>query len=190
MPYSQLLSISQEAVNTQLKVLYLTEVENPAPGGPKNLINHEMHFHAKRQTKAGKTIISREGLDAWVCCPQVEFGGQSIVDKQDKYRTAVIRFKFRRASEFELTEDQIKAGQGDSVLVYKQVVDQDDEGNNKYEYPEVVINGWEISWEATIDKQDIENVFKGTNCPPSLHNAAASVLETDDIERHYQSGRR
>ena len=80
----------------------------------------------------------------------------------DKYRLAVIRFKFRRAEDWEISDaDRAKGKRQDSVFIYKQVYDQDEEGNDKYEYPEVVINGWEISWVALIDKKDIQNVLEG-----------------------------
>lgn len=157
-------------MNRQLKVLYLTEADPPVPNGPKHLINHEMHFHVKKQTSTGKMITARDGLDGWVCCPRVEFGAQSVKDEQDKYRIAVIRFKFRRAEDDELTKEQIAQGKRDSVLVYKQIKGQDDDGNDLYSYPEIVINDWEISWEAMIDRKDIQNVFQGTASYLTLAN--------------------
>lgn len=162
--YDQLLSISQEAINRQLKTLYLTEVDPPMPDGPQYLINHEMHFHVKKQLPNGKGVVNaREGLDAFVCCPQVDFGGETITDKADKYRQAIIKFKFRRAEDWEITDEERKKSRTeDSVLVYKELYDQDEDGNDRFRYPEVVINGWEISWSVLIDRQDIQDVFKGT----------------------------
>ena len=56
--YDQLLSISQEAVNRQLQVLYLTEIEPPLPDGPTHLINHEMHFHLKKEVEKTRKVIT------------------------------------------------------------------------------------------------------------------------------------
>jgi hypothetical protein len=164
--YDQLLSISQEAINRQLKTLYGTKVKDRTIAGPKFLINHEMRFHTKMQLKNGKTIIARYGLDAYVCCPEVDFGGKDYED-EDKYRLATIKFKFRKTLKYDHTADEWeKLKKTDSILVYKEVVDQDENGRDKYEYPEVVVNGWEISWVALIDKQDIKNVMEGMRVPP------------------------
>ena len=149
-------------MNRQLRVLYLTEANPPIPNGPKHLINHEMHFHPTKKLPNGKIITLRKGLDGWVCCPKVEFGGQTIKDEQDMYRVAIIRFKFRRAEDDELTDEQIAQGKGDSVIVYEQPEDQDENGNMVYSYPEIVINDWEISWQVKIDRKDIQDVLKGS----------------------------
>ena len=176
--YDQLLSISQEAVNRQLKTLYMTEVEPPIPNGPTHLINHEMHFHAKRATTSGKMITSRDGLDGYVCCPQIEFGGETILDNVDKYRMAVIKFKFRKAEDWEIDHDKEQKGKrADSVLTYKQVADQDENGNDIYEYPEVIINGWEISWVAQIDRKDIKDVFEEIIKPAKSTESNVSISE-------------
>lgn len=155
--YDQLLSISQEAVQRQLEMLYGTQVEPPIPGGPTHLINHEMHFHLKKTLKNGKVVDFKDGIDAYVCCPKIEFGGQSISDEVDKYRTAVIRFKFRRAEDWEVGENTHR----DSIFTYKEVVDQDEEGRDVTVFHDVVINDWEISWNTLIDKKDIQDVLKG-----------------------------
>jgi hypothetical protein len=174
--YDQLISISQEAVNRQLKILYLTEVDPPIPNGPTHLINHEMHFHAKTATRSGKTITSRDGLEGYVCCPQIDFSGGTISDSADKYRMAVIKFKFRKLEDWELDDDdKAKGKRADSVLIYKQLADQDEYGNDIYEFPEVIINGWEISWVAQIDKQDIQNVLADIIEPAASTESKVSI---------------
>ncbi|EHK96088.1 hypothetical protein M7I_8223 [Glarea lozoyensis 74030] len=162
--FDQLLSVSQEAIQHQLKLLYLTEIDPPIKDGPKHLINHEMSFHLSGvNPKTQKTFFHKDGLDTYVCCPQLELGGQSIksLEDPDKYRIAVIRFKFRKAEDWEVTDEEVEAGKRrDSVFIYKNVY-QDDDGEDRVEYPEVVVNGWEISWETLLDRRDIQDVFKG-----------------------------
>ncbi|ORX98813.1 hypothetical protein BCR34DRAFT_628298 [Clohesyomyces aquaticus] len=138
-------------------MMYLTEVDPPIKDGPKHLINHEMSFHLSGvNPKTGKTFFHKDGIDAYVCCPQLELGGQSIksLEDPDKYRIAVIRFKFRQAEDWEVSAGQRR----DSVFIYKDVF-QDDEGVDRVEYPEVNINGWEVSWNTLLDRKDIQDVF-------------------------------
>ncbi|KAF3930369.1 hypothetical protein ABW20_dc0108898 [Dactylellina cionopaga] len=158
--YDQLVAISQEAIQAQLEVLYNTEIDPPLQNGPKYLINHEMHFHEqKMSSKTKKMITLKKGIDAYICCPRVEFGGISVTDETDKYRVAVIRFKFRAAEEWEISDEEARQGrQKNSIFIYEDK-DEDDEGNEISIYPEVNINDWEISWEAQIDKKNIQNVF-------------------------------
>ncbi len=162
--FDQLLSISQEAIQQQLKMLYVTEVDPPIKNGPTHLINHEMSFHLSAiHPKTGKTYFQKDGIDAYVCCPKIELGGQSMNDEEgeDKYRIAVIRFKFRKAEDWEVTEEQVEAGKKrDSIFTYE-LTYPDDDGNYVTEYPEININGWEISWDTLLDRKDIQDVFKG-----------------------------
>ncbi|KAK5994043.1 hypothetical protein PT974_07483 [Cladobotryum mycophilum] len=151
--FDQLLSISQESIQRQLKLLYLTEVDPPIEGGPTHLINHEMHFHFSGiNTKTGNKFFAKDGIDAYVCCPEVELGGQSFPDPThpDRYRIAIIRFKFRRAEEWEVTEEEVKQGKRwDSVYIHKNVYQDDDTGDDVVEYQEIAIN-----------ERDIQDVFK------------------------------
>lgn len=103
--------LSQEAINEQFVVLYDTPIKKAIPNGPT-------------------------GIDAYVCCPKIKFGGQSISDDKDKYRMAVIRFKFREAN-----LKEIKAGKKkDSIFTYKSAIGVNADGDPRYIYPEVVIN--------------------------------------------------
>ncbi|KAG5796115.1 hypothetical protein H9Q69_004848 [Fusarium xylarioides] len=177
--FDQLLTISQEAVNAQLEVLYNTEVDPPIKDGPTHLINHELHFHAKKKLSSGKEVIAKDGLDGWILCPKVEFGGQKVTDEVDKYRLAVIRFKFRKAEDWELDDNPGK--NRDSVFRYKEVVDQDEDGRDVFEWPEVVINGWEISWRVLIDSQNIQDVMSELINPANSSNS--QICLTKDAKK-------
>jgi hypothetical protein len=155
--YDQVISISQEAINRQLEVLYQTELDQPTPNGARHLINHEMHFH-KRITEEENEWVEEQGIDAYVCCPRIELGGETVTDKGERFRVAVIRFKFRQREEWEAGEDTEKPR--DSILCYeyKRLVRGE---RPNLEYPYVIINDWEISWETLIASEDIQSVMEG-----------------------------
>lgn len=153
------ISISQEAVNRQLEQLYLTEVDPPIPNGPKYLIDHEMHH---RRDKLGNP--AKAGLDGYICCPKMDFGGEQIADENDKFRVAHIRFKFRAAEDDELTPADIAAGKSKhSVFRYLvEIPDQyDDEGIPKRKLESRIIDGMEVSWQAVVAKKELKDVMEG-----------------------------
>ena len=155
--YDIVLAISQEAVNRQLEALYLTEVDPPILNGPKYLIDHEMHFHQKFESGA----FARWGIDGYVCCPKVDFGGGTIDDTDDVYRVARITFKFRKAEKDELSRKDREEGKLEDSVYRFLVIDGVDEetGMPKSRLEERIINGMEISWEAVVARKEIANVM-------------------------------
>jgi hypothetical protein len=65
--YDAMVSISNEAILKQLEVLYETEVKPYVVGGPKYLIDRELHLH--ETLNFGKPF--RVGIDRYICCLQI-----------------------------------------------------------------------------------------------------------------------
>lgn len=157
--YDLVIAISQEAIDKQLEKLYLTEVSNPVEGGPKFLIDHELHLHKKFTTDDGQLLTAKTGLDAFVYCPKIDLCGDST---KPNHNVAKVKFKFRRAEPGEVTEREKLAGKSeDSILTYEVITGYDEEGRTKYDRKYLVVNDWEISWEATVTKEEIVDVLKG-----------------------------
>ena len=157
--YDLVIAISQEAIDLQLEKLYGTEVSNPVPGGPKFLIDHELHLHEKVPVEGGQMIQLRTGLDAFVYCPKIDLCGDST---QPNNNVAKVKFKFRRAEPGEVTERERLDGKSeDSILTHEVFKGYDRRGKPDYDEKQEVINEWEISWEATVTKQEIADVLKG-----------------------------
>jgi hypothetical protein len=103
--YDLVLSISAEAINRQLKVLYDTKIKDitdlpppkptkingamPAPQ-TEHLINHRLDIHIDKKGKPNPKL----GLSAFIECPTIEF--DNLASKVNDYRTAKVSIKFKR----------------------------------------------------------------------------------------------
>ena len=147
--YDILISISDDAINRQLKQLYDHALESddfPAPGevdGAANpaqtqyLINHELVIHINDENG---NPDAEAGLDAHVESPKVSFTDVT----PDDHRSVRIIFKFK---------EDASAPVPNSVFKYRQ-----SDGDAP---TEVVVNGYSMSWLASIQNHPINNVQEG-----------------------------
>ena len=155
--FDSVISISQEAINKQLEVLYKTPVKNPEKKGPRFLIDHEMHFHRLLKNKTGGFVPSKDGLDAYVSCPIIDFSGDKLRDKNERMTTARISFTFRSSLQI---DGPGPSGVKSIYFVKEEVVDEDGSTETKYEPKDVT--GWTMSWEGKVGQKDIANTLHGS----------------------------
>lgn len=142
------LSVSEEAINKQLRLLYEkkiddddlpipTEVEGAAPAAQaKYLINRDIEIHIKDEDGE---LDMQEGLSAHIKCPKISF---TDVPAPNDFRTARMSFTFERVE-----------GAANPDSTYTRWV----KGKTKSD----PINGWTMSWLVTIGRKDINNVMEG-----------------------------
>lgn len=143
-----ILSISEEAINRQLNLLYdkkieiddlpvPTEVENAAPAAPAQyLINHDLEIHLKDED--GELDMTA-GISGHIKCPKISF---TDVPAPNDFRTARMSFTFERVEGIEKPDS-----------TYTRWV----KGKPK----STPINGWTMSWLVKLGRNDIQNVMEG-----------------------------
>jgi hypothetical protein len=165
--YDAMVSISNEAILRQLEVLYETEVKPYVAGGPKYLIDRELHLH--ETLNSGKP--SRRGIDGYICCPQILLNPTHATTGAAS-QTARIGFKFRQGTEKEVARIKKEAEAAekkkkpedqkavfiptDSLYTYQNMIDDD-----TMEWESVPINGWEMSWDVLVTEKEVPDVMSG-----------------------------
>lgn len=106
--YDLMLSISAEAINRQLKLLYNTEIKSSndlpppkptkvagaSPAAPAEyFINHRLEMHIDKKGKPNPNY----GLSAFIECPTVSF--DNLNSKVNDYRTAKLSIKFKKGGD-------------------------------------------------------------------------------------------
>ena len=65
----------QEAIASHLELLYETPISPLVPGGPRHLIDHELHMrklvYDEDQNNKPIQIPSKSGIYAYICCPKI-----------------------------------------------------------------------------------------------------------------------
>lgn len=160
--YDIAIAISQETINRQLAVLYETEDDSSPANRRRYLVDHELHLHKKVEDTDTKQLVDdADGIDAYLCCPQVQVR-KSITSSDQVVR---VGFKFRKAAEGEVTDEQKNAGRADDSL-FTTSVEKRVKGKKELVPEKIILNNWEISWEAVIKTRKIVDVMKGN--PSSL----------------------
>ena len=165
--YDAMVSISNEAILRQLEVLYDTEVKPYVVGGPKYLIDRELHLH--ETLDSGKP--SRKGIDGYISCPQILLNPAHATTGAAS-QTARIAFKFRQGTKKEIeriqkeaeaaekqkkSEDQ-KAVSTPTDSLYTYLKTNDDETT---ELKTATINRWEMSWDVLVTEKEVPDVMSG-----------------------------
>jgi hypothetical protein len=142
------LSVSEEAINKQLNLLYIkeiksddlpvpTKVKNAAPAAPaKYLINHDLEIHLEDEDGE---LDMEAGISGHIKCPKISF---TDVPAPNDFRTARMSFTFEQVKD---------ATKPDST--YSRWV----KGKPK----RTPINGWTMSWLVKLGRKDIQNVMEG-----------------------------
>ncbi|KAK3996637.1 hypothetical protein QBC44DRAFT_355361 [Cladorrhinum sp. PSN332] len=150
------LSLSEEAVNAQLKKLYDTPIDvgNPLPPPTEvdrfqplpatgHLINHRMKVHLLKDKPGpdGKPVPRKDGIDGYIQCPKIRFRPPVDMDvKTDPLR------KYRYASiEITFTKDEDNK---DSILTY---FDANEEG-----FVPFTLTGKAMSWAVNVVQEDVD----------------------------------
>jgi hypothetical protein len=154
--YDAILSISEEAINRQLQLLYdkkievsddlppptQTPVANGAPAAPSHyLINHELEIHLFDDQGI---LDEEEGLSGHIECPKISF---TDVNLPNNFRTGKISFKFKKdpASANPNSVFNYWSGRGRSATIKS-----------------VPLNEYTMSWEVNFGRFDVHNVMEGT----------------------------
>ncbi|EPS39293.1 hypothetical protein H072_6938 [Dactylellina haptotyla CBS 200.50] len=177
--YGIVLSISEEAINRQFKLLYDKEIEAgvalPSPPGmeedgaappppAKYLINHDVEIHVAVPGHGKELVMDYEqGIVGHIKCPKI-----SLRDS-GKANTGRISFTFERVEGAEVP---------DSMFYYWVGV-----GNNAELYPKP-INGYTMSWDVNFGCAEIQNITeelinpaRDEKSPEALHSDVIKVLE-------------
>ena len=148
--YDIILSITQDTINDQLRLLYDKVI--PGPGGsllpptatgskqvkrPKYLINHDLEIHPTDEFGDENPDI---GISAHLECPTITFHD---VKTPFDYRTARVAFKFRR--------DESASTPDSRYTITK--------GGVRYHAD---LNGYTMSWNVSLGRRDIQDVLAGT----------------------------
>jgi hypothetical protein len=156
------LSISNEAINKQLEILYDTPVSRPVTGGPKHLIDHELHLHDMVMTTDNTMVPSPNGLDAYICCPKMLLNPDSK-PSGDASQTVRVAIKFRKAESSEISDqDKLDHKDEDSWFSYNVVNKFGQNASQRIE-----INGWELTWEGIVKTKTMADVMTGIIEPPT-----------------------
>ena len=145
--FNMVLSVSQAAINRQLKHLYDTPAPNqplPPPKGPnpptKYLIDHKLDISIE--------VVDGE-LSGFIEAPQVswsDFRGSAAKDSKVK-----MLFKFQ--------ENQGGDRENDSTFSWSEIVKIN--GKKELVDHDAVINGYTMSFEASIGRADIQQIEEG-----------------------------
>jgi hypothetical protein len=147
--YDLVLAISEEAINHQLQLLYDHEipsddlspptlVDGAAPPPQANyLINHNLSIHLK-DPDTGEVLPT--GIDGHIACPKISFPA----DPNHRLAQVTITFK----------SDE-KATVHDSIYTYWDV------SGMQPKIKKQNINGFTMSWQVDLTRQDIQDVQKG-----------------------------
>ncbi|KAK4693894.1 hypothetical protein P7C71_g3587, partial [Lecanoromycetidae sp. Uapishka_2] len=177
--YDVMLSISEEAINRQFKLLYNKEIstsdEVPPPSAivlddaasppkAKYLINHEMEVHLAYEEEDGKKAIDYDtGIFGHIRCPFIS------LNVSGSSNTARISFRFKRDS---------NSKQPDSIFAYWVGI------GKQAKVKKEVINDYTMSWDVKLGQRDIQNVTEelikpamSNNTPETLHPATLKGLE-------------
>jgi hypothetical protein len=155
--YDIVLSISEEAINRQFKLLYDKKIPEgsalPPPPGmeaegiappprSKYLINHDLEIHIASEGLDGKPEIDyEEGIIAHIKCPNSGTSNKGRI-------------------EFEFQRDE-SADKPDSVFAYWV-------GKGKSaQIKSQVINGYTMSWEVDVGQKNIQDIMGGKILAPS-----------------------
>ncbi|OCF61777.1 hypothetical protein L486_01438 [Kwoniella mangroviensis CBS 10435] len=147
---------SEADIQDHLRVLYNTSVSHPVQNGPRHLINHQMNIHMTSVQSVTRKAETDQLLQGYIRCPEITFG------KTDDDGNQIVRIKyhFRHAQEGEVTPEQMKGGRRlNSVLFYKDQYISDEQGPMLERYNEINIDGWEISWEACLNAQNLKDMY-------------------------------
>jgi hypothetical protein len=147
--YDLVLAISEEAINHQLQLLYDHEIPSDdlpppipiagaAPPHQANyLINHNLSIHLK-DPDTGEVLPT--GIDGHIACPKISFPAAT------NYRLAQVTITFKRDENVAVP---------DSIYTYWDV------SGMQPKIKKENINGFTMSWQVDLARQDIQDVQKG-----------------------------
>jgi hypothetical protein len=158
--FDLVVSISEEAINTQFLKLYSTKLDTgrlippsklkkfkPLPPS-EHLINHQLSLHLlnKKTSTPEKPVYRRTGIDGFIECPKVRFRPEeydsAAGNAVDKYKKAYLEIKFK----------QNEVTGADSTMTY---LDPDSEENAT-----ISLNGCTMVWGVKIGSKDVGNVME------------------------------
>ena len=160
--FDVVVSISEEAVNSQLSRLYNTTLATegrlipssklknfkPLPAS-QHLINHQLSLHLinKKASTPENIVYRKTGIDGFIDCPKVRFRPEeydaATGNAVEKYKRAYLEIKFKR--------DVITGA--DSTMTYY----DEDAGENA----KLVLNDCTMVWGVKIGSKDVVNVMEG-----------------------------
>lgn len=182
--YDIVLSISEEAINRQLGLLYskkITTTGNPDDLPPPTplegggaaapstyLINHDLEIHV---TDTTGELDKKTGIFGHIECPTVSFTNV----KQNDHRRVRVSFKFKR------DESKVEPAVVDPKDVVPSIDCKDSmfwywvvKGRTAIPTPQI-INGWTMSWEARIGRRDIQDIMQGKQFSLALTSHRATT---------------
>jgi hypothetical protein len=162
------LSISEEAINRQLRLLYdkkiddddlpvPTEIEGLAPAAQaKYLINHDLEIHTRNDH--GETNMEG-GISGHITCPKISF---TDVPSPNDFHTARISFQF------ECVEGAAKPNS--TYTEWSNMMPR-----------RTTIDGWTVSWLVEIGRKEINNVMEGQQPQSTVHQLSKIADRSTDL---------